>query len=70
MTARSGGVPSLVVPLLQPGSVDPPRVSTGHRACERGGPVRRDDTQDPLRRLYDTVRAGRADRVAAKTLQM
>jgi DNA repair protein RadA/Sms len=29
MTARSGGAPSLVAPLLQPGSVDPPRVSTG-----------------------------------------
>ena len=29
MTAGSGGAPSLVVPLLQPGSVDPPRVSTG-----------------------------------------
>ena len=29
MTARSGGGPSLVAPLLQPGSVDPPRVSTG-----------------------------------------
>jgi hypothetical protein len=48
---------------------------TGARAAAdgarmRGGPVRRDDTHDPLCRLYGTIRAGRADRMAAKTLHV
>lgn len=38
------------------------------RMC--GGPVRRDDTQDPSCRLYGTIRASHADRVAAKILHV